>query len=187
MKTQPYPEKFEIDIDRDALTSYLQKSWLTGWMFLPCFIISMMLLGLFTHAIQIVEKRGFDRLLSQIPQGLFIASMVILGSITLSVILYLLSSHRQAKKYAQGLQLFVDGAFLRIIYPKLTHIDRKIHFRAITDYTVITGSLMKKYGIQSLSMTTTGSMCGNIIVTGVKNCQQVRNMLADIDADRELR
>ena len=64
--------------------------------------------------------------------------------------------------------------------------DRKLHFRSIVDYATTQDSLMRRFGIHALQMATTaGGQNTNLIIPGVKDCLRVRDLLADIDRQRE--
>ncbi len=80
----------------------------------------------------------------------------------------------------------VEGAFLRISHEGIVRVDRKLHFRAIVDYALVEGPLMKHLGITGLHMTTTsGSPQGILQLWGVADGEAVRDQLALIDSLRE--
>jgi putative N-acetylmannosamine-6-phosphate epimerase len=87
---------------------------------------------------------------------------------------------------AASLQVRVEGSFLRIIQKVPALQDRKLHFRAIVDYATVEGSLMRRFGIMTLQMTTTaGGAASTIRIDGLRDCTKVRDMLAEIDSIRE--
>ncbi|MEM9481823.1 MAG: hypothetical protein AAGA58_19405, partial [Verrucomicrobiota bacterium] len=64
--------------------------------------------------------------------------------------------------------------------------DRKIHFNAIVDYAVIHNKLMGKVGIDALELSTkAGGADSTVTILGVKDCHRIRDLLAEIDVQRE--
>ena len=177
-----YPDTLNIEIDRDRLRSYLRTKWLLSW---------VLGLGFFGGMI------GFASVGAAIERGshswqagvTFAAKSIALslGSTTLlALLLYVILSHRLAARFAASLQISVEGAFLRIRQHTSVMSDRKLHFRSIVDYATIQDSLMRRFGIHALQMATTaGGQNTNLTIPGVKDCLRVRDLLADIDRQRE--
>ena len=178
----PFPKNITIDIDRDRLRTYLRAKWFLSW--LGSLAGLGALLG-FMAVLSFYEKRAFGGF----PElcGLLIrAGAVLLGSLVVACLLYFLLSHWLAAQVAGGLQVSVEGPFLRIRQHRLHRMDRKVHFRAIIDYTIVEGALMRRFGIMALRMTTAAPPIHGIPeIAGIKDCPRVRDMLAEIDSLRE--
>ena len=180
-----YPDTIELDIDRDALRSYLRARWFISWVAGLAFIGGT--LGFFTVTSRLDnhDYNGIQEFLSLLAMGIGIWLVV---SFVLSTILYFLLSHRLAAVAATSLRVIVEGNFLRIIRHDPARMDQKIHFRSIVDYTIFEDALMRRFGIMSLQMTTTGG--GNhasLQILGLRECLDARDKLAAIDALRENR
>lgn len=180
----PHPKSIKVAIDRESLRKYLRRTWLRSWLF------GLGFLGAFfglSSRIGRLEDGDFDGwahlaylLISGVVFGILISSCI-------AFVLYFLLSHFRAKRIAETQSIRVEGAFLQIRqHMGSTKLDRKIHFRAVTDFSVIEDKRMKRYGIKALQMNTTGgSPSGLIRIDGVKDCDRVRDMLAEIDSIRE--
>jgi membrane protein YdbS with pleckstrin-like domain len=117
-----------------------------------------------------------------------IRRLTIYVSIMVGVIFYIYIFHirKHSKRYADALAVSVEGSFLRIRENVGRLVDRKIHFRSIVDYSNIQSPMMNRYGIQSLKMnTTSGGQNSTIKIEGIENCLKVRDILSDIDQQRE--
>jgi hypothetical protein len=177
-----YPRDLEIEIDRDRLRNYLRGKALLSW---------LLLLGSFGAVIgmaasgRVLEEgmRPWGDVVRILATGLgsgLAAALVLAGG------LYVSFSHGVMGRFADALQLTVEGPFLRIRQRLVAASDRKLHFRAIVDYAVVQDPLMRLFGIQALQMTTTGGgTSATIIVPGVKDCLRAREMLSEIDCWRE--
>ena len=112
---------------------------------------------------------------------------IVLGSLLVGVIGYGLSV-RLVRPYVEGLLLAVDGPFLRLrkIVGGIER-DHKYHFRLLQVYATKQDALMKKLGIVTLVITTSVGLQATrtIEVLAVKDCLKVRDMLAEIDSQRE--
>jgi hypothetical protein len=54
------------------------------------------------------------------------------------------------------------------------------------DYGIMENSNMRRFGIQALKLTTlSGGLSSDVVVPAVRNCQQVRDLLSEIDLARE--
>jgi hypothetical protein len=177
-----YPETLNIEIDRHRLRNYLRTKWLLSW------VLSLGLFG---------GMAGFASIGAAVERGShswqagvgFVAKSVALsfGSTTLlALLLYFILSHRLAARFAASLHISVEGAFLRVRQHTSVLSDRKLHFRSIVDYAITQDFLMRRFGIHALQMATTaGGQNTNLIIPGVKDCLRVRDLLADIDSQRE--
>lgn len=183
-KKDPHPENIDIEIDRESLCKYLRLSWIKGW-----FIVSAIFGFLFgiIQPLESIDKKGFTNitdLLLLLANSLGI-SLLISSSIVFFI--YLLLGHWRAKKTADALYVKVEGSFLRVISHNIQGtFDRKVHFRSITDYSTIENRSMKKHGIKALQMNTTGGTIASLIrIDGVKDCDRIRDLLAEVDELRE--
>ncbi len=176
-----YPETLNIEIDRTRLRNYLRAKWLISWV-LPLSFFG----GLFGFS----NGKALDHgLASRTDAVLLVLRCVGTGigiSLLIALFCYLVFSHRIASRLAASLEVSVEGAFLHVRQHALILSDRKLHFRSIVDYAATQDFLMRRFGIQSLQMTTTaGGQNTNLVIPGVKDCLRVRDVLADIDRLRE--
>ncbi len=93
--------------------------------------------------------------------------------------------YKQAREEPKTSLVKVEGPYLRIQSGGPVVTNQLLHFRAIVDFTVIEDPQMQKRGIQALSLGTTSGEGDPFELPGIKNCLEVRNMLAEIDAARE--
>jgi len=180
MTSDKYPETIEFEIDRDKLRKYLRTRAFLFWNILTFF-------GAFGNFINAIEDCEYS---SKYDSILYITKGTLLGLLIgfcSAVILYFIFSHKCAKKTSDNLQIIVEGAFLRVVNKGYINTDRKIHFRALVDYTIMDGRLMRHFGLSVLAITTTGGgQQVPIRIIGLKDCQSVRQTLAEIDAIREI-
>ena len=177
-----YPSTLNIEIDRDRLRNYLRVKWLFSWALPLCFFGGMFGLATLGKAID----HGFP---SRAAAVLFVAKGIGIGigiTLLISLFCYFVFSHRLASRLAASLEVSVEGAFLRVRQHTSVLSDRKLHFRSIVDYATTQDFLMRYFGIHALQMATTaGGQNTNLIIPGVKDCLRVRDLLADIDGQRE--
>lgn len=178
-----YPEIINFEINRTQLERYSNRIGL--------YVISLlfMFLGVFfgfVHTIGAANDLHFkskDELYS-----FLIERMSICIAITIAAIFccYVFGICKHSKRYAATLNVSVEGSFLRIREFSKGLVDRKIHFRSIVDYANIQSPMMTRYGIQSLKMnTTSGGQYSAITILGIEDCLKVRDILSDIDQQRE--
>jgi len=179
-----YPVNFTIEIDRPLLRKYLQWRWSRSVVVVvACFF------GIFGFAGSVDYIR--DHATSQLGAILYMAGAVVISvalSLVASAVIYFGFVRRRVARYVDSLNVSVEGPFLRIREDGLVLIDRKIHFRSIHDYSTVQDSPMRKFGMYSLSFTTSGFRSahhGANAILGIKDCEKVRDMLAEIDAQRE--
>jgi hypothetical protein len=178
----PYPSHFEIEIDRAGLRKYLRTKWLLSW------AIGLGLLGAFGGLAS--AGKAFDEGLKPWTELLAIAArnmaVGLCTGLVLAAGLYLVCSHWLAALYANSLGMSVEGPFLRIRENWGARTDRRLHFRAIVDYAIQQGSLMRLFAVESLVMTTTGlGPTSTITIPGVKGSLATRDMLSEVDRLRE--
>ena len=180
--SDPYPENLAIEIDRPRLQTYLRTKWLLGWV-LSLGIFSAFII--FAAICDAIEHHPQSWQSAAIHLAKF--TTIGLGSTTLlGLALYLLLSHRRAARFAASLEVSVEGPFLRIRQHTTLLTDRKLHFRAIIDYSTTQDFLMRRMGLYGLHLTTAASGLASMIdIPCVKDCLRVRDMLADIDRLRE--
>lgn len=182
MKTDPHPSQIAFEFDRENLRRYLRLRGLTLW------IIGLGGLGSFIGFCTAMDmlQRANTAFPDKLPAALTHFARFGAGGIILGLICYLLFSHRQAVTQAGSISLEVDGAFLRIREGGLFKTDRKIHFRSVVDYSLVEGPLLRRFGLKTLRMTVpVGAPAGLVQINGLRNCEAVRDQLAEIDALRE--
>ena len=177
-----FPQRLEITIDRVRLRNYLRIKWLLAW------IVLLTAVGACVGAAR-VSKSVEQQNLTVGQAAVILATAGGIGGVLglgIGIALYLALSHWLAKRFADNLEVSVEGAFLRIRQQGLLLTDRKLHFRAIVDYAVVQGGLMRWFGIEALQMRTIGGgPTPFLTVEGVKNCLATRDLLSEIDQLRE--
>lgn len=179
----PYPTTLRIEIDRPRLKSYLKLVGLLEWT-APLSLLGIILgasLGLTPKAQAIALN--LPPILNSVVIFLAATAIGFAAGFLITFVPYLIFRYPLAARFAESLELSVEGAFLRLRAHNSAWTDRKLHFRAIVDYEVVQNSLMRKFGIHCLEMTTTGGY--RLVVLGVKDCFTVRDMLSEIDSLRE--
>lgn len=182
MKDQ-YPQKFPLEIDHDRLRRYYQKQALhgLGWGLGLC----GGLLGLVTGLAQIDEAVAIGALTLTV----IIVKYTLIGlacGVGLGLLLYVLYFRWRAKRLASEVRAEVDGPFMVVnaVLPTREMESLKTHFRAIVDFGVLDNKLMRRVGIKSIRLSTTS---GRLIeIPAVKDAERVRDLLAEIDAIREV-
>ncbi len=179
-----HPHTIQIEIDREGLRKYFRKTWLQQWLW------GLSIFGILFGVIiplESIENGKVDGPLHLIQLLLTGAFFGLLLSTSIALTAYFICSHSKARKIADSQTLTVEGAFLRITkQTALMKVDRKIHFRAVIDFSIIEDSRMEKYGIKALQMNTTGGSAQSLLrIDGIKECDKVRDMLAEIDHLRE--
>ncbi len=178
-----YPETMELAIDRHALRRYLRTKWFLSWLSLLAFFGGMSGIASASNRLENQECGGVREVVAILVSNL---GADIVFAAVFATLLYFLLSHRLAARMARGLRLTVEGPFFRIVQTGSARSDRKLHFRSIVDYTTVEGRLMRRFGLMALEMTTIGGGAQNTIrVIGLKDCERVRDLLADVDRVRE--
>ena len=178
-----YPVNLTIEIDRPLLRRYLRVKW---FLLLAAFPLLFGFIGFLSY----MERIPYEVMLKG-ETILFVLRVLAISfgsSCLATVVLYFLFGHRLAARYAESLAVTVEGPFLRIREHGALLIDRKIHFRSIHDYSTVQGRLLRRFGMYALYFTTTGVRApgyGVNMIVGIKDCEKVRDMLADIDRLRE--
>lgn len=176
MKQETYPDTFNLDVNRPALTAYYRKIRQRA-VIGPALIVSI-LVGLAVPAYLGLDEGA--ALLS----GLLIA-LLFFGTSVCAI--YSFFMHRQAKEDAEGLHVTVDGPYLRIREGGRRATDRKLHFRSIVDYATYSDPILRRFGLETLRLTIQGGCLDSTIdLPGLHRCLEVRDLLATIDATREI-
>jgi hypothetical protein len=181
--TENFPNEFAIEIDRDGLARYFERTYLTAllWTFGGLGFVSGFIFG--THRVEALEP---SRVLMAVGLPLLHGTLAALPGLTLGWLLYAVVFRRQAHKAADATTVTVEGPYLRLRTEWPARTDRKLHFRAIVDYASVESKAQRKCGIQALLMTTiAGGQNPCIRIPGIKDCLAVRDLLAEIDSQRE--
>lgn len=178
----PYPPSFEIEIDRSGLKRFLRTSWLIS----SCIFLALFgfFFGLMACARELEARPKPTR------EALVVASRDVAIGLGLSILAALaldrLLLRRIAAHYAASLQVSVEGSFLRIREDWGLLNDRRLHFRAIVDYSLQQTWIGRWCNVESLVMNTTGSgPKSTVTIAGVKGGLQTRDLLSEVDRLRE--
>lgn len=179
----PYPNDIEIEIDRAGMCRYLR---------LQAILVLTGLLGFLGSMFGWMFSTGRNNRANLSSAADYVQSFFTglgLGALTgllLAFLIYLVVYHFPSKKIAAALHVSVEGQFLRVTEGFLHRRDRKLHFRAIVDYTCYQGPLMRYCGITGITMTTTaGGQNSSLNVLAVKDATKIRDLLSEIDRLRE--
>ena len=179
----PYPATLNIEIDRPRLKTYLRFNWYRWWLVPLVLIGGVIGFSTIANALNAGELQR-----SEIPW--IILRHVGVGMATgaaLATLCYFVFSHFTAARYADSLEVSVEGPFLRVRQHFVTRSDRKLHFRSIIDYATTQDFLMRLLGIEALLMTTTAAGPSAFLsIPAVKDALGARDLLADIDRLREV-
>ncbi len=172
---ESHPEIFQIEIDHKRLCRYLRLQAFLGLSAL--FLFFGAFFGFASHA----DKRNHANIESVadfMAQGMRGAGIGTSIGLLLALFAYFVFYHFPAKRQACAVQLRVEGQYLRFRDGFLFRRDRKLHFRAIVDYSCFEGPLMRWCDIGGLEMTTMAGGQGSILrVPGVKDAGKVQNVL----------
>lgn len=182
--TDRHPSTFAIDIDSRALTRYLRAQSLLLALFICCFFGLLFGFSSITEDLDQHTFKTIGELVVLLLKGTG-GGILIGGSVAL--ILYLLFAHIPVAKHAASIRVSVEGPFLHLKQGSRLRMDRKLHFRSLVDYSTLETPLMRRFGVKSLLITTTGwgGPQNMLRITGIKDCVKVRDMLAEIDSIRE--
>lgn len=134
------------------------------------------------HAVETTPDRGRQTIivLRHIATGLAIGSAI-------GLTLYFSVSHFTSGRYARQVRLIVEGPFLRQVTGGLVTEDKRVHFRAVSDYSTYDGPILRLFGIKALGFRVMGVQApANKTIAGVVDADRVRNELSEIDALREI-
>lgn len=181
------PENIDFDIDRTRLVTYWRLQGLVSW------TLALTLLGVFlgfasgTRGIEMATPDTLDATPRQIVGVLTRGCLFgMAGGFACGFLIYLAMVHFQSSQRARNLSLSVEGAYLRYRSGGLFRRDRRIHFRAISDYSVIEGPILNLLGLKALAFTMPGGPQGaTTVIPAVIDTDEVRDSLCRIDAARE--
>lgn len=176
-KSGLHPETFQISIDHNKLCRYLRlQAILVTSAF---FIFFGSLFGFASCTENKTDGEFVIYCLLRVGVGASIG-------LAIALFLYFVLYHFPSKRQADSVQLRVEGQFLRAREGFLFRRDRKLHFSAIVDYTCFDGPLMRWCGIAGIAMTTmAGGQSGILKIAGVKDTEKVRDVLSEIDRQRQ--
>jgi len=177
-----YPEKLELGINKKILALFFKKSETTKVLtivFLPLFLVALYIFPMLSQ--------WFIYELS-IYKYLAVALSFLCSGVSSFLLLWVIGNLYERiwgneRSIIRASEYFVevDGAFLRIADGVS---DRKIHFRQIGDYEAILDSKDKSLpGV--IRMRITGSSTQFLTIQAVEDVVATRDMLAQIDAERE--
>jgi membrane protein YdbS with pleckstrin-like domain len=181
--TDTYPESFTVEIDRDALCRYYRLQSLLVCAIFPIYF------GFLGGGYSVAANDfpyHFGSGMAPWMAFLWGTVLGILFGLLLGAICYFLFAHFRARRRAHTLSVQVEGPFLRVIEGAYIVRDRRLHFQAITDYSTSSNPLLRFCDIGQLILeTTAGGRSSTIRIPGVKNAQEVRDMLSELDRLRE--
>jgi hypothetical protein len=178
----PYPQYFEIEIDRDGLRNLLRLQSFVGCLILLGIIGAFF--GLLFSAKEVqVHPRPWEEAFALTERNIAIS---LTASVLVTLFLERLVFKRFADRYAQTFRVSVEGPFLRIQETSIMRTDRRLHFRAIVDYTLQQTWMASWFSVESIVMTTTGSgPKSTVCIVGVLNGLKTRDLLSEVDRLRE--
>lgn len=94
--------------------------------------------------------------------------------------------HFNYGRYARHCSLIVEGPFLRFTTGGFFTEVKRVHFRAVSDYSTHDGPLLKLFGIKVLSFQIMGRRAQNNTIAAIVEADRVCEELAQIDAIREV-
>ena len=178
-----YPESFTIEIEREKLCRYWRWYWLLQLGGVCAFLGSMLGMAWATGPERRDEIESMADVAVALAAGIgtgLVSALLVVG------IVYVLFIHRQTKRFVESIEVSVEGPFLRMRQGRLVIRDRKLHFKAIVDYSYIQEPLMRVCGLSGMLLTTTaGGQHSAIRLKGVKDALAVRDMLSEVDRLRE--
>ena len=179
-----YTESFEIEIEREKLCRYWRRQW-TFMAMMPCLGLG----GFFGLAFSLggpKDRQNFEFVMEVVIAVATGLGIGLATGIFVLALIYFVFLHRTAKKEADAIHVSVEGAYLRIREGVSSIKDRKLHFRAIIDYAYFQDSLMRECEIGGIELNTIGrGQDATVRLRGVKNALEVRDMLSEIDRQRE--
>ena len=171
-----YPTNFAIEIDRPRLLKYLRTKWFLLW------TGSMTALSAFVGLSGLGEIAG-----GSVAALNFVRDFGILvgGAGLVGVLLYLVLGQWLAARIANSLEVSVEGSFLRIRQHNVLLTGRTA---LPSDCGLLDGAGGIVAEVQYAAPPNEHDRSGVnsiILLFGIKDCEKVRDMLADIDRLRE--
>jgi Bacterial PH domain len=179
------PERLDLPVDAPRLTRYLRLQDLACWGSLA--LVMGGLLGV------LLAMAHVNKLPAAAPMpgcARFAAVALLEWAGFLKVVLpvlgawYGLYAHWARRRQAEALRVRVEGPFLIVEEGGgLLRRSRKLHFRAIQDYSLEDAPLLRRAGIRRLRLTLNSPM--PLVIDGLCNPDETRDLLARLDAERE--
>jgi membrane protein YdbS with pleckstrin-like domain len=177
--TDSYPESFPIEIEREKLCRYWRLEALLTLLFFGAFLGTQFGLVSATNRHAMMELDSWITIPLRMGIGLLIGS-------TIAVVIYGIVGHYLSRLRVNRLEISVEKQYFHFSEGVFVRSDRKLHFRSIVDYSCFSGPLMRFCGIEGLMLTTTaGGRYSTIRLKGIKNALEIRDVLSEIDAQRE--
>lgn len=176
-----FPNQIEFELNRPALTRFYR---IQGFAISAIFPVVMSVpasAGVIGEAFRGQEQAA---LTYKFGISVIIVLGCILMALALGAVIYFAYFHRAAILHAQNERLIVEGPFLRVISGAYVVSDERFHFRDIHTYSTTQGPLQRRLGLKTLSFRSDKRQVPPINFNGLKNPDEVRDMLCEIDAAR---
>jgi hypothetical protein len=176
-----FPNQIEFEFDRLGLTRYYRFQAICLCYGIAILFSSLLAMALFeasvlahfpTHWWLKFGYRAIYLLAGFAAGGLF-------GSL-----LYFGYFRQSAQALAGSSRLIVEGPYLRYVHGVIFVFDKRYHFRDIHTYTTIEGPYQRRHGMKSLQLLRNEKPSLIEQIEGLKNFDQVPDMLCEIDAAR---
>jgi hypothetical protein len=178
-----FPEQVEFEIDREKLFRYRRRQSIYFCLGFPSLISLILAIAIFGGRVEKQQQWTIEQL---VWMGLAYLAVSLAAAVLAGVLIYVVFVRRELTLAVRNLRLVVEGPFLRIVSGGSFVSDRRIHFRAISDYSTHESPLMQDYGMKLLSFHVCGDCdARSTTVAGLKDADNVRDMLCEIDAARE--
>ncbi|WP_143543898.1 hypothetical protein [Rhodopirellula sp. MGV] len=179
-----YPREIEFEIDRMKLLGYLSDQAKLGCFGIVFPFAILIAFAFYREAMAPFHKNDdiwfwFGWFSLYMLGGL--AACGVLGSV-----LYVSYFRRSARLKANNLRLMVDGCYLRLVSGGFVVIDQRFHFREVSSYATVQGPLLRRHKLKTLCFRIDRRMNSPaLLVTGLADADEVRDVLCEIDAARE--
>jgi hypothetical protein len=178
-----FPEQIEFEIDREKLFRYRRRQLIYGCLGIPLLLSTILAIAIFGGR---VEKQPPWTVEQLVWMGLLYFGVALAAGALVGIAVYFVFVRRELTLSVRNLRLVVEGPFLRIVSGGSFVSDRRIHFRAISNYSTYDSPLLQDYGMKLLSFQVCGDSDSRATsVAGLKNPDEVRDALCEIDASRE--
>ncbi len=181
--TDEFPDRLEFEIDRPLLLRY----WRIQAIFACCTVAlpwGILIGAMLAQAYgELHGTRNGLNWLAINTTGLASGGA---AGIVVGLAVYLAVLHLPIKLAACKIRLVVDGSYLRVVSGTFFISDRRIHFRAISDYSTHDGLLLRQLGLKRLSFRVCGGNHARAFsIVGLNDAEAVCDQLCSIDAARE--
>ena len=188
--------KYQLDIDREGLLSYLR---MRDFLFIFPVPLFFALLVLFTYIASsfIQPCKSLDIVFydSSLFNNIMIIIALSLSWIPVTIGIYYVVLHRRNKRYVNGLMATFEGNYLKIrtnvsflfdLFPRM--VDEKYPLSAFYQFIILESGLMRRCGIKQLLIPKCrldgypGQLCfppshTDLAITGIKDIERIRDML----------